>query len=323
MAYKKPNRYLSFRIKKSQPGQFRDIKAPARGLKRLQQLLLLCFTASFPHIDKSAHGFVSGRSVLTNAKPHAGRRFVFNTDIKEFFPSTTIGRVAKMLQLPPISMSATVAGLVANICCDAGSLPQGAPTSPFLTNLVCQRLDRKLRQLAAEHHCCYTRYADDITFSSNRRISLNLRHAIGLVLQADDYTQHEKKIRLQTRSMRQEVTGVIVNQHPNVSREYRRAVRAALHQWQHHCPQEIAQTHLLPSRDPNGPIPPAQSPPQPLKVLSGKIAYLGMIRGSTDALYLAMATKLASLTNKDFSELLEELKLEEIIAQLEKLEQAR
>ena len=166
--HKKELRYRTFAIPKKTPGETREIKAPVPGLLRVQRLLLRCLTAAFTTCDPAAHGFVPGRSVRSNAEPHVGRRFVLNLDLKDFFPSTSEKRIVAVLQLPPFALRKPVAALVASLCCDQDSLPQGAPTSPLLTNAVCQRLDRRLRQLARGHYCTYTRYADDLTFSSNR-----------------------------------------------------------------------------------------------------------------------------------------------------------
>jgi RNA-directed DNA polymerase len=313
-AYKKAERYQTFRVAKRQPGEFREVKSPEPVLKHIQRLLLLCLSARFPTFDKAAHGFVPGCSVLTNARPHVGRRLVLNVDIRQFFPSTKVGRVARVLQLKPFEMKEKLA-YVANLCCDQGSLPQGAPTSPFLANVVCQQLDRRLRQLAARHHCIYTRYADDLTFSSNRSVFTEQFHKeLNAEITKAQYELNEKKQRLQTRGMRQEVTGVVVNEKPNVSRKYRRQLRAILHNWSKDREQAIdkfretytgsSDNHLRRSR-----------PPSLARVIAGKIAYLGMIRGKEDALYQSLATRLALLDSEEFRE------LSELVSVLQKLQQ--
>ena len=283
-AYHCKQRYKEFTIAK-RGGGARTIKAPKRGLKRLQALLNICLNALFMPRE-AAHGFIPGRNIVTNALPHIGRRYVYNTDLKDFFPSTHFGRVYAVLRLKPFEFSEEVAYLLANLCTDYGSLPQGAPTSPTLTNLVCQRLDRKLVQLAKKNRCTFTRYADDITFSCNREIFTDsFKDELNKILISEGYAQNHKKERLQTFFKRQEVTGVVVNQRTNVTRQYLRQVRAMLHHWEkwgydraqaEHVRLYIGEKGILRY---NGKIPKLE------QVLGGKIEYLGMVRGKHDPIY--------------------------------------
>ncbi|SNC77620.1 Reverse transcriptase (RNA-dependent DNA polymerase) [Hymenobacter gelipurpurascens] len=297
--HKKETRYRTFRIPKRTRGEVRIIKAPDRGLLRLQRLLLSCLTATFTTSHPASHGFVLGRSVLTNAQPHAGHRFVLNLDLRDFFPSTSIGRVVAVLQLPPFSLSKEGAYLIANLCCDQGCLPQGAPTSPLLTNAVCQRLDRRLQQLATHHRCTYTRYADDLTFSCNRPVFRDRFHQeLNTIITAEGYQQNEQKQRLQTPEIRQEVTGIVVNERPNVPREYVRQIRAMLHNWEtrgYEAATSTLQQHYATSKAHarhRGNVPKLE------RVLAGKIAYWGMVRGWEDVNYISSLLKLRKLTDK-------------------------
>lgn len=303
-AYKKQaSRYRTFHIAKRAKGEKREIKAPEEGLLRVQRLLLLCMAAVFGPGDDAAHGFVLGRSVLTNAKPHVGRRFVLNLDLKDFFPRTHFGKVVAVLQLPPFKLNKEGAYLIANLCCDQGALPQGAPTSPILTNVVCQRLDRKLGQLASQFRCEYTRYADDLTFSSNRHVfGKKFHNALNDILAKDGYEQNLKKQRLQTPEMRQEVTGVVVNDKPNAPREYVRQIRAMLHNWDKYG-YDVAAAKLRASYGESkagsrhkGHVPKLE------RVVAGKIAYLGMVRGTDDPTYLQFAHRMALLVNEDYKQ---------------------
>ena len=297
--HKQDSRYRTFQIPKRVRGEMRTIKAPDHGLLRLQRLLLSCLTASFTTSHDASHGFVPGRSVLTNARPHAGHRFVLNLDLLNFFPTTFIGRVVAVLQLPPFGLAKPAAYLVANLCCDQGCLPQGAPTSPLLTNAVCQRLDRRLHQLATRHRCTYTRYADDLTFSGNRPVfRAGFHQQLNAILEAEGYRQNERKQRLQTPETRQEVTGIVVNEHPNVPREYVRQIRAMLHNWE--TKGYEAATATLRQQYPTskaharhqGKVPKLE------RVLAGKIAYLGMVRGKESILYQDAKNKLSFLLSK-------------------------
>lgn len=157
-------RYVQFEISKKS-GHPRTISAPSTGLKILQrklsQVLYSVYEPKAP-----VHGFLPGRSILTNAQQHLGKRFVLNIDLKNFFDTIHFGRVKGIFKAPPYNLSEEVAVVLAQICCHSGKLPQGAPTSPIVSNMVCARLDSQLRLLAKEFKCIYTRYADDITFST-------------------------------------------------------------------------------------------------------------------------------------------------------------
>ncbi|MBO0360862.1 RNA-directed DNA polymerase [Hymenobacter sp. BT186] len=307
-AHHKKERYQTFQVPKRTRGQFRDIKAPEHGLRRIQRLLLLCLTAAFTTCDEAAHGFVPGRSVLTNAQTHAGRRFVLNLDLKDFFPSTRVGRVLKVLQLEPFDLPKEAAHLIANLCCDQGSLPQGAPTSPLLTNVVCVWLDRKLRALAKRHRCHYTRYADDITFSSQRpAFTAAFQAELNAVLVDEGYEQNPAKQRLQTPETRQEVTGVVVNERPNVPREFVQDIRFLLHVWQKHG---YAAASKAMGQNYGGSKAHARyrgNIPKLEKVLAGKIAYLGMVRGKKGIVYASLYEQLQDLNGVTALHILEEL----------------
>jgi RNA-directed DNA polymerase len=120
-----------------------------------------------------AHGFIPDRSIVSNARQHLDKRFVFNVDIAGFFDAIHFGRVRNMLMAGPFSVPKTPATVLAHICCFPGRLPQGAPASPIITNLICRRLDKDLQTLAKEDRATYTRYVDDLTFSfSSRRSKL-------------------------------------------------------------------------------------------------------------------------------------------------------
>jgi RNA-directed DNA polymerase len=161
----KPYRYTSFSIPKRSGGT-RLITAPAPRL-RLLQSRLLCLLAPIYTPHPSAHGFVANRGILTNSLPHVGRRFVLNVDLKNFFETINFGRVRGALMSKPFMLDPRIATIIARLCCKDNALPQGAPTSPILANMVCLRLDGELSRLGRAFSCRYTRYADDITFSSN------------------------------------------------------------------------------------------------------------------------------------------------------------
>ncbi len=239
--------YQRFRIPKKSGGE-RQISAPMPRLKRVQYWILDNILARVP-IHPAAQGFAPGRSILTNAAPHVGRGVVINLDLKDFFPTLTWKRVkGKFLGLGYPEAVATVLAL---ICTEPDQdeveldgvrlyaargprrLPQGAPTSPALTNLICWRLDRRLSGLAAKLGFTYTRYADDMTFSASGeaagKASLLLKF-VGEIVAAEGFTVHPDKTRVMRAHSRQEVTGLVVNERIGVPRDTLRRFRALLHQ---------------------------------------------------------------------------------------------
>lgn len=167
------NRYKEFRIPKKS-GQHRIILAPSTPLKIIQRKLSQVLYSIY-NPKASVHGFVVERSILTNAQRHSGKNYVLNIDLEDFFHSIHFGRVVGMFMKPPYNCSRDVAVTLAKICCHTQSvngiiksiLPQGAPTSPIVSNMICSRLDSELRRLAERNKCFYTRYCDDITFSTD------------------------------------------------------------------------------------------------------------------------------------------------------------
>jgi RNA-directed DNA polymerase len=157
-------KYLEFKVPKKS-GQMRKISAPSTALKIIQRKLSQVLYSVYDP-KASVHGFIPSRSILTNAKPHLRKRFVLNIDLKDFFDSIHFGRVRGVFMAPPYNLPQDVSRVLAQICCFSRKLPQGAPTSPVVSNMICARLDSQLRLLAKEHHCTFTRYADDITFST-------------------------------------------------------------------------------------------------------------------------------------------------------------
>lgn len=240
--------YRRFLLPKKTGGQ-RTISAPMPRLKRAQYWVLDHVLAKVS-CHPAAHGFLPGRSIVTNAAPHAGHEVVINLDIQDFFPTITFPRIKGVFR--GLGYDERVATMLALLCsenpCDelevdgerffvGGKgrdrvLPQGAPTSPMLTNVLCRKMDRRLQGLADKLGFVYTRYADDLTFSASGdgagKVGTLLRQ-VRHVLKDEGFTPHPDKQRVMRAGARQEVTGVVVNDKPSVSREERRKLRAALH----------------------------------------------------------------------------------------------
>lgn len=238
--YYRRRMYRHFSIAKG-PNKVRMISAPDERLKFLQRKLADKLTELY-RPRNPVHGFVAERSIKTNALAHLHRRFVVNIDLKDFFPTITQHRVEGMLS--SLGIDARVAEIIARICCNNAHLPQGAPSSPVLSNMICFRLDRQLMSIAKETRCIYTRYADDITFSSHQpptalfestlpsagRFSPEL-FALKLrdIFQQNGFSINPDKAHYADRNSRRIVTGLKVNELLNVDRRYVRNMRAALH----------------------------------------------------------------------------------------------
>jgi RNA-directed DNA polymerase len=160
--------YHHFEIAKGN-NKTRVISAPDGRLKFIQRKIAALLNTIYRRRNP-VHGFVNDRSVKTNALSHIDSKFILNVDIKNFFPSITENRIRGLLSA--LGVDDRVATVVARICCNSGHLPQGAPSSPVLSNMICFRLDRGLLSIAKEARCIYTRYADDVTFSSYQPLSL-------------------------------------------------------------------------------------------------------------------------------------------------------
>jgi RNA-directed DNA polymerase len=227
-------RYIHFTIPKSS-GAERLISRPPADLAAVQRRILDELLSHEP-VAPEAHGFVPGRSIVTGAQPHSHRRVVVGIDLCDFFHSIRFARVRKLYrQLGHDDPAATSLALLCTESPGQASrsarwLPQGAPSSPAITNLVCRRLDRRLAGLAHANGFVYTRYADDITFSGDDfgRVG-RLLHGACEIVRDEGFVPHPDKTRIARCSGRQEVTGLTVNDKPSVPRRERRKLRAILH----------------------------------------------------------------------------------------------
>ena len=253
--YKRPaaTKYKTFQIPKRSGGQ-RTIKAPVDALKVLQRklsdLLQDCvdeINAANNRKDRTAHGFKRKRSIITNARQHRHRRWVFNLDLENFFPSINFGRVRGFLiKNRDFELHKDVATVIAQIACHENSLPQGSPASPVISNLIAHLLDIRLVTLAFEAGCTYSRYADDLTFSTNKKefpediavpsgANGTASHSwlpgevLQKVIERTGFRINAKKTHMMYRTSRLDVTGLVVNKKINVRWEYRHNVRAMVH----------------------------------------------------------------------------------------------
>ena len=408
-------RYTEFKINKKSGAQ-RSIHSPVKGLKAIQKTLAYVLHCVYePH--KAAMGFVRERSIVDNAKIHVGNRYVYNIDLKDFFPSIDQSRVWKCLQLKPIDLKdkvnytfpnnikdekkieslefvdnfeqtsyaiftdktkalvsikkgfkeingefhsifdnddthqilpgwglteingkpwivdendilgslsynlsrAGIADLIAKICCTEleverknqngewvkvlrNVIPQGAPTSPIISNIICQRLDYLLTGVAKRFGLKYSRYADDITFSSMHNVyqqDSEFLKELHRIIAEQGFHIKDTKTRLQKDGYRKEVTGLLVNEKVNVQKRYIKQLRMWLYYWERYGYEKASgfflQQYILDNRNVKKVYPNMEN------VIAGKLDYLKMVKGADDDLYLGLKSRFDGLSgNSNF-----------------------
>lgn len=300
-------KYTSFTIPKKN-GELREIYSPISGIReiqaRLNEVLILIYE---PERKQSVHGFTTNRNIITNAKNHCNKKFVLNMDIKDFFPTITQQRIRGVMMSPPYNLPSQIATTISHICCYEGKLPQGAPTSPIISNIVCAKLDSKLRLLAKQNKCFYTRYADDITFSTIvKNFPLSIAKITGLkitdvslsdnlisIFESNGFQINFNKVRIQGDNQRQEVTGLTVNNKPNVSRKYIRQVRAMLHDWHKNGYVQAYMKDAAIRYSAN------KKSAHFSSALRGKIEFIGQVRQKDDFIYQKLLTFYEKLIERE------------------------
>jgi hypothetical protein len=245
--------YVEFEIPKAKGGT-RRIAAPRGPLRKIQRKILDEILARIP-VHDACHGFVAGRSTVTNARPHENSAIVIKMDLKDFFPTVHYRRVRGLFE--HIGYSAEAAGALAGLTTYRpkldehnviwpGILPQGAPTSPALANLTCRRLDHRLASLANKYGATYTRYADDLTFSFAAVPEIRVGRFlwwVDSICQQEGFTERDDKRRILRAKHQQRVTGLVVNERVNIPRADRRRFRAILHNCEKHGIASQAKGH--------------------------------------------------------------------------------
>ena len=304
-------RYTEFRVPKKSGG-YRTIHSPQGSLGIIQRKLSQVLYAVY-RPRPSVHGFAASRSIITNAKAHVKKKFVLNVDIKDFFASINFGRVRGIFVANPYKLDEKVATVLAQICCFDNKLPQGAPTSPIISNLICAKMDSELQRFSKQYGLLYTRYADDITLSSNRNelpTSLVSSYEKGLpnvvlgdelrsIIERNGFQINEAKVRLAYKTQRQKVTGLIVNQTVNVSRKYIRNIDGTLHAWERYGLEAATETYRAKYAK-KITLPKKELVPF-LDSLRGKIEFVGSVRGKDDYLYQKLLQKFNDLRKKEAS----------------------
>jgi len=249
--YKIPeeDKYIEFKIPKKN-GDSRKIKAPTDKLKHLQRRLTDLLNECFDEICNKnkqrkslSHGFRKNHSIITNAKKHKNKRYVFNIDLQDFFPSINFGRVRGFfIKNHHFNLDQKVATVITQIACHDNELPQGSPCSPVISNLIGHLLDIRMVNLAKKTKCTYSRYADDLTFSTNKKnfpekiaIMENEKNwivgkSLSKEIEKVGFSINDKKTSMQYRTSRQMTTGLIVNEKINIRKEYYKKARSMCHE---------------------------------------------------------------------------------------------
>ena len=224
--YRSHEYYARFRRRKSS-GEHRVIHAPDEALKKVQKAIISEFLSQVPLPD-SCTGFRPGKSILSNTTPHCGKRFVFNTDIEEFFATISSERVLGLFLR--LGFSFPLACVLTEVTTYHGCLPQGAPSSPYIANLICYSLDSEMEEFCAMKDWSYTRYCDDITISGDSMFTLADMRTIEEIIDSEGFFLNMRKTRFLRKNSAQVVSGLVVNERPNLPRAKRRKIRAMFHQ---------------------------------------------------------------------------------------------
>ncbi|WP_218418118.1 reverse transcriptase domain-containing protein [Alteromonas lipotrueae] len=321
LLYSKRSNYRTFYIPKKTGGT-REIKAPTKRLRFIQQKLKVIFE-EYSSPRAASHGFVKKRSIVTNAQHHVGRAFVLNVDLEDFFGSINFGRIKRLFESQPFNLAHPIATVLAQICCHEGCLPQGAPTSPLLSNMIAFKLDGALMKMAKGVNFRYTRYVDDLTISCQSLTQLikhkivqcdkDGKYSVGFILnqliEQNGFKTKSDKTRLQKRGEHQGVTGLTVNEKINVSRTFIRQTSSMIHALIKFGAEKAEKEHFTKYFD--GYIPIRQQQrlskfPGDLfiKKLKGRVNYIKMIRGSACPVYRKLAYQLTiglGCPNEDYN----------------------
>ena len=289
--------YTEFRIKKKRHGE-RLIHDPSPMLKTVLKRLSFYLNAVYTTMQNDhAYGFIPNidkedtqKNILENAKRHIGKNHLYSLDLKNFFPTISARRVYQIFSEEPFRFKKEIAAALALLTTYRKSLPMGANTSPILSNFACLEMDAGLAKLSKNSDLEYTRYADDLTFSSDLPFTSQLKADIREIIEKQGFKVNERKVRERSRHRRQVVTGIKVNEKPNVDRTYIRNLRALLHDWRLNGLPVAVQHHFKLTRKPTyGQV------GLFLASTEGKISFVGFVRGRGDGVFLNLKGKYEQL----------------------------
>ena len=280
--------YEHYTVKKKRGGE-RHIYAPDKQLKQIQKRLNYYLQAWYLYLKPDeVHGFVinphylgSHCNIVANAAVHTGRKHVLNIDLKDFFPSISATHIKNLFTSNCFDYDEQIAVALTLLTTYKAKLPTGAPTSPVLSNFVCLKLDDDLRTFCCENSLYYSRYADDLTFSSDAIIPKDTILDIILLIKENGFEMNKKKLRIQSSNRKQTVTGLTVNEKVNVDRKLLKKIRAMLHDLTTNGLETATKRHFKPIAASYN----ARLQGRFLNRLKGYINFVGQVRGSDDSIY--------------------------------------
>ncbi|MCJ1995965.1 RNA-directed DNA polymerase [Lactococcus piscium] len=217
--------YIKIKIPKRKKGEYRELSIPSPALKNLQRWVLEHILYSFP-CHGSANGFIPNKSIVTNAIPHISKEYILKMDLKDFFPNITFSMVKN--QFLTMGYNDHVSHSLALLCTYNDSLPQGAPSSPYLANLLFSPFDELIYTHCSKNNLSYTRYADDLTISGGKYI-LNIPQYVKDILRDSDFQINNSKTLIIKKGDKKQVTGIVVNEKISIPKNYLRELRQIIY----------------------------------------------------------------------------------------------
>lgn len=271
-------------------GTFRTIVEPPKGIKIIQRKIVE-YLKRFQKEKYCAYGFVKGKNNVGNANLHINKKFIFKTDLKDYFTSIQSGRIYKMFLSEPFLFCKSDATILTNLLCFNNTLAQGFPSSPYVSNIVTRRLDNALIALSQKYKCNYSRYADDITFSTNS-IAFPVQYNkffsdLKEIITKEMFVINDKKTQLLSSKTRQIVTGIVVNEKLNLKRSYYRQLRQILYTWEKDGITICSKKNNM-------------SEDKLKRYVLGKLAYYKSVVGQGNACYLRLCNSYNTAINSEF-----------------------
>ena len=306
--------YKTFTIPKKSGGE-RRIWAPRGNLMWIQYCIKEVIELYYQP-QPCVYGFVRGKSILDNAQCHTNKKYVYNVDISDYFESVTEKTIATRLMRPPFSFNHQISETIARLSCIClhewvenpifhtmdsihhHVLAQGSPTSPILANVVCDDMDVMLMGLASRFGLTYTRYADDITFSSNHNVyyaNSDFYRELVRIIELFGFKINNKKTRLQHCTQKQEVTGLTVNKDVNVNRKWYKEIRGILHIWEKYGKYAALNSFYPRYHSNHGLSHHGEADIE--NIVYGKLCFLKMVLGENNPRHIKLFHKFQTLTS--------------------------
>lgn len=310
--------YKTYSIPKKSGGK-RIISVPDRELKLIQICIKILLSRKYTP-NKNVFGFIEHRSIVDNAKVHLNQDVVYSIDLKDFFPSIHKNLIIEKL-VRRYLMNYPMAKLIASLVTMRNNegnyiLPQGAPSSPIVTNMMCEHLDLRLSSFANIHHINYSRYADDISLSFSYKfyhywnhphfsfrkhryagINYDAKTMIEKIIETEGFRINTKKTHISFSGQKQQVTGLIVNRKVNVPRVFVKRLRTIIHNWEIDGYAKAYNIFLMCYiRQKRGNI---KGEIRMERVIEGKLSYLKMVKGTEDSTYRSLLQRYNQLLIRD------------------------